>query len=93
MKARPYALAESPGNFYCDQFGSPDVRRGYVPMGREIARDLNNEIDAVVAAVGTGALLMGAADGLSEAGVEPSIIALEPAQSPLLTTGSGKRLI
>lgn len=89
MKARAYALADSPGTHYCDQFGSPDVRRGYIPMGEEIASDLDGDLDALAAAVGTGAGLMGTADGLAAAGIEPMIVALEPLQSPLLTTGKG----
>jgi cysteine synthase A len=32
---------------------------------------------------------MGAVDGLEESGVVPDVVALEPAQSPLLTTGTG----
>lgn len=89
MKGRAYALAKEPGSFYADQFGSPDVRRGYEPMGREIAGDLGGGVDVLVAAVGTGASLMGTADGLRSAGVNPAVIALEPLQSPLLTTGKG----
>jgi cysteine synthase A len=89
MKARAYALTEEPGSFYADQFGSPDVRAGYEPMGREIADDLGGGIDVLVAAVGTGAALMGTADGLRAVGADPAVIALEPLQSPLLTTGEG----
>lgn len=89
MKARAYGLAKEPGSFYADQFGSPDVRRGYEPMGREIVEDLNGHVDVLVAAVGTGAALMGAADGLKAAGAKPAVIALEPLQSPLLTSGKG----
>lgn len=89
MKARAYALAKEPGSYYADQFGSLDVRRGYEPMGQEISQDLGTNIDVLVAAVGTGAALMGVADGLQAAGANPAIIALEPLQSPLLTTGKG----
>ena len=89
MKARAFALAEEPGSFYADQFGSPDVRAGYEPMGREIAKNLNGDIDVLVSAVGTGAALMGAADGLANKGTTPIVIALEPQQSPLLSTGKG----
>lgn len=89
MKARALALAGEPGSFYADQFGSPDVRAGYRPMGREIAADLDGRVDVLVAAVGTGAALMGAADGLRAAGAAPAVVALEPLQSPLLTTGTG----
>lgn len=89
MKARALALAQEAGSFYADQFGSADVRAGYAPMGREIAADLEGRVDCLVAAVGTGAALMGAADGLAAAGCTPDLVALEPAQSPLLTTGTG----
>lgn len=89
MRQRAQALAAEPGSYYADQFGSPDVRRGYEPMGLEVAQDLAGEVHALIAAVGTGAALMGAADGLRSAGVEPAVIALEPLQSPFLTTGKG----
>lgn len=89
MRGRARALGAEPGSFYADQFGSPDVRRGYEPMGMEVAEDLAEGVHALIAAVGTGAALMGTADGLSRAGVEPAVIALEPLQSPFLTTGRG----
>jgi len=89
MKARAYALANEPGSFYADQFGSPEVRSGYENMGKEIAESMGGHIDVFMAAVGTGAALMGAADGIRAAGLDPDLIALEPLQSPLLTTGKG----
>jgi cysteine synthase A len=88
MKQRAYALAEQPRHYYADQFGSPDVRSGYVPMGVEIATALDGEFDVFCAAVGTGATMMGVLDGLHEWGVWPDIIALEPTESQLLKTGT-----
>ena len=38
-------------------------------------------------AVGTGGALMGSYAGMVESGVDPDLIALEPLQSPILTTG------
>ena len=58
-------------------------------MGHEIATDLGGHLDFLVAAVGTGAALMGTVDGLEKAGISPNVIALEPLQSPFLTTGQG----
>lgn len=87
MRQRALALAERPCHYYADQFGSPDVRWGYAPMGEEIARTLDGKVDVFCAAVGTGAAMMGTLDGLRAQGVEPKVVALEPAQSPLLTTG------
>lgn len=87
MRARAHAIAAQPHHYYADQFGSPDVRQGYRPMGREIAAQLDAGIDALCMAVGTGAALMGTLDGLADSGVFPKVVALEPEQSPLLTTG------
>lgn len=89
MKERAYALAADPGSFYADQFGSPDVQAGYRPIGHEIAVQTEGSVDVVCAAVGTGASLMGTVDGLEQAGLLPDVIALEPLQSPLLTSGTG----
>jgi len=89
MKERAHALAAEPGSFYADQFGSQDVRAGYRSMGREIAAQTDGAVDVFCAAVGTGASLMGTVDGLEQAGVSPDVVALEPQQSPFLTTGTG----
>lgn len=89
MRDRAMEIASQPGVFYTDQFGSPDVRVGYEPMGTEIADQLDGELTVLCAGVGTGGALMGTVDGLSGRGVEPDVVALEPAQSPFLTTGVG----
>ena len=89
MKGRAQELASEDGCFYTDQFGSPDVLLGYEPMGAEIADQTGGAIDVICAGVGTGGALMGAAQGLDGKGIRPNVIALEPAQSPLLTTGVG----
>lgn len=87
MQQRALALADQPSHYYADQFGSPDVRLGYLPMGEEIATALNGELDVLCASVGTGAALMGSVDGLLSKGANPKVFAVEPDQSPLLTTG------
>lgn len=89
MRDRALDLASRPGSFYADQFGSADVRAGYAPMGAEIAEQTMRQVDVICAGVGTGGALMGAVDGLDQSGVRCDVIALEPAQSPLLTTGVG----
>jgi len=58
-------------------------------MGLEIADGRRGHVDALIAAVGTGAALMGAMDGPKKSGASPNVIALEPLQSPLLKTGRG----
>ena len=75
--------------FYADQFGSKDVVRGYEPMGIEIAGQIDQKVDLLCASVGTGGALMGTLKGLNASGLFPKTVALEPSQSPLLTTGRG----
>jgi len=89
MKNRAYELAKEPNTYYADQFGSPDVRDGYKPLGAEIADALSGRLDIFCAAVGTGAALMGTFDGLVESKIQSELIAFEPLQSPFLTTGKG----
>ncbi len=89
MKQKAYEIAEEPNTFYADQFGSPDVIEGYVPVGQEIANQIGADIDVFCAAVGTGGAFTGTTKGLNHAGQKPDLIALEPLQSPFLTTGQG----
>ena len=88
MRVRAHTLAAEPGHVYADQFGSPDIRPGYQPMGEEIGVALAH-IDVFCSAVGTGGALMGALDGLRATGHPPDVVALEPTESPLLSTGVG----
>lgn len=87
MRERALGLADQPGHYYADQFGSPDVRLGYAPMGAEIASELEGDLDVLCVAVGTGGALMGTLDGLRAAGVDPAVVTVEPAESRLLSTG------
>ncbi len=89
MRDRAYVLADEPGAWYTDQFGNADIRPGYARMGAEIADSLDGQLDVLCAGVGTGGALMGATDGIDETGCRPDVVALEPAESPLLTTGTG----
>lgn len=89
MKGRAREIASGKDSFYADQFGSPDVLVGYEPMGVEIAEQSCGAVDLICAGVGTGGALMGAVNGLNNEGVLPDVVALEPSQSPLLTTGVG----
>ena len=89
MKQKAYEIAEVPNTFYADQFGSPDVIEGYVPVGQEIVEQIGADIDVFCAAVGTGGAFTGTTKGLNQAGQTPDLVALEPLQSPFLTTGQG----
>ena len=89
MRDKAYKLARTPGTYYVDQLASPDVRAGFKPLGIEIAQEIDGTIDVFCAAVGTGGALMGTYDGLIDSNLHQDLIALEPLQSPLLTTGTG----
>ena len=89
MKKRASELSQKEISFYADQFGSPDVTKGYEPMGNEITKQLGDKIDILCASVGTGGAVMGAWKGLRKAIPKIELVAFEPLQSPLLTTGKG----
>jgi cysteine synthase A len=55
--------------------------------GREIIQQLDGRIDAFVAAIGTGGTLMGVARALRKLKREIKIIAVEPAECPIITKG------
>ena len=42
MKKRASSLSQEENYFYADQFGSPDVTKGYEPMGNEITKQLGD---------------------------------------------------
>jgi len=56
--------------------------------GREIISQMHGRIDAFVAGVGTGGTLMGIAEAFRDRGIKAKIIAVEPAESAVL---SGKK--
>ena len=58
-------------------------------MGNEITKQLGDKIDILCASVGTGGAIMGAWKGLRKAIPKIELVAFEPLQSPLLTTGKG----
>ena len=89
MKKRASELSQEENSFYADQFGSPDVTKGYEPMGNEITKQLGDKIDILCASVGTGGAIMRAWKGLRKAIPKIELVAFEPLQSPLLTTGKG----
>ena len=88
FKARIAELMKEPNTFFTDQFNNADALDGYANIGRELAEQVDR-IDAFVGAVGSAGMLTGVSRALKAAGSRARIIALEPATSPLLTTGKG----
>lgn len=79
--------AADPNVFWTDQFNNPDVVEGYAAMGRELLAQLDSRIHAFCAAVGSGGMLVGVSRALKAGGSTARIVALEPAESPVLSAG------
>ena len=81
--------AEIPGSFIPGQFDNPANPAAHkATTGPEIWRDLDGQVDVFVAGVGTGGTLTGTGAYLKEQDPAVKIVAVEPADSPLL--GGGK---
>jgi cysteine synthase A len=89
MKAEVVRQAAQPDTFWADQFNNEDVHEGYAGVAREVLAELGSGITAFCAAVGTAGMLVGVSRTFKSAGCRGRMIALEPASSPLLTTGKG----
>ena len=80
-------LSAEPGTYWTDQFNNADALVGYSKIGEELVQQVDGPIDAFCGAVGVGGMLLGVRRGLEAGGQRARIVALEPAGSPILTTG------
>jgi cysteine synthase A len=87
MKRRAEELAQQPGTFYTNQFNNADALRAYMGIGKELVEQAGTCLTAFCGGVGTAGMIMGVSRALKEAGCKTRIVALEPASSPVLTTG------
>lgn len=81
-------LESTKGAYLPGQFDNPsNPRAHYLGTGPEIWEALDGHIDVLVCTVGTGGTLTGTARYLKEKNPAVKVIAVEPADSPLLSEG------
>ncbi len=77
----------TPNSIIMDQFGNPaNIVAHRAGTGKEILEDLP-DVDYVVAGFGTGGTITGIGLALRDAGSDAKAVAVEPAESPLVTEG------
>lgn len=87
MIARAGELSQQSGYWWCDQLNNRDALNGYFPLGEEIWEQSGHRVDAFVQAVGTAHSIHGTARALRAHKREVEIIAVEPAESSVLSGG------
>ena len=87
--AKANELAEAtPGSFIPGQFVNPaNPAIHFATTGPEIWEDTDGTVDIFVAGVGTGGTLTGTGNFLKSQNPEVKVVAVEPAGSPVLSTG------
>jgi cysteine synthase A len=80
-------ISAQPGSWWCDQLTNHDAVNGYLPLGLEIWEQSRGSVDAFVQAVSTAHSIHGVAQGLRAHAPELEVIAVEPAESAVLSGG------
>jgi cysteine synthase len=87
MIERARSIAAKTGAYWTDQLHNKDQFPGYHKMAEEIWTETHGRIDAFVQSVGTCGSLRGNAEGLRHHNQTIRIVAVEPAESPVLSGG------
>ncbi len=87
--AKAVEIAKERGGFLTKQFDNPaNVEVHYRTTGPELLRDTDGALSAIVIGVGTGGTLGGAGKFLKEKIPGIQVVAVEPADSPVLSGGA-----
>ena len=84
-------LSEEPRTYWTDPLRNHDSIAGYHPLGEEIWTQAGGGVDAFVHSIGTAASLRGVAAVLRKHRPDLRIVAVEPAESPVLGGGAPGR--
>ncbi len=87
MIAAAHAVAADTGAFATDQMRNTDQLSAYHAMADEIRTQTSGRIDGFVQSVGTAASLRGVGEGLRRHDPRVRIVAVEPAESAVLSGG------
>jgi cysteine synthase A len=87
MIERARAITEETKGFWTDQLRNTDPIACYHLMAGEIWDQTGGKVDGFVQAVGSAASLRGNAERLRECNARVTIVAVEPAESPVLSGG------
>ncbi len=80
-------LAAAPGSYWTDQLNNTDQLSAYERMGEEIREQTDGRVSAFVQSVGTGGSLRGIGTTLRAHDAAVRIVAVEPAESAVLSGG------
>ena len=81
-------LENTPGAWMPDQFNNPaNARAHYETTGPELWEDTEGNVDVLVATVGSGGTITGTGRYLKEQNPDIRVVAVEPAESPVLSGG------
>jgi cysteine synthase A len=80
-------ISEQTGAFWTNQLSNPDQISGYHRMGEEIWTQSGGQVDVFIQAVGSSGSLQGNARTLRRHNPALQVVAVEPAESPVLSGG------
>lgn len=87
MIAAAREIGRQPNTYWTDQLNNHDSITGYCDLGEEIWRQTQGGVSAFVHSVGTAASIRGVAAALKRHNPDVQIIAVEPAESAVLSGG------